>query len=154
VVVDLLFDDRALAVSRNAHDFKRPVFAWKVDVKKLSDEKKELSEKLEDKELSENFKETLMLSESNKHGFEKGDEEAVVGFMKTLSEDQRKTFSDIVAKVKTVDLSTIGTGPGAARAVKFSSDAVAELADKLLSEGKAKDITEAQKMATKELQTK
>jgi len=126
----------------------------KTDMKELSEKNSELNAKLELKQLGEDFQGSMVLSESVKTGFQKDDQEAVVGFMAKLSEPQRTEFKAIVGKVRSVDLAKIGSANAVKVEAKFSEDAVIELSEKLLAEGKAKDITEAQKMATAQLSEK
>ena len=108
-----------------------------------------LQEKLELKDLTEDVEDSLVLSQENTVGFLDDKIEEVVKFMIGLSEEQRAAFKGLVGKVQTVDLSTIGSVSSSKAG--FNADGVVELADKLLEEGKAKDIEAAQKMAIAEL---
>lgn len=125
-----------------------------VKVNKLAEEQamkiKELSEKLELKELSESFEATYMLSENRKVGFQKESKEEVVSFLMELSEAQREKFKKIINDVRSVDLSVRGSTDSVVLSGDLESKIVA-LSEQLLKEGKAKNITEAQKMATSQL---
>ena len=130
----------------------------------LAEERKariSLQEKIERSELKEMVTEQFVLSESNPIGF-KNDEEtmaAVLNFAMSLGEDQRQTFfEEILPSVQHVDLSVHG-GMGVKAQSRLTSEAdIDKNADKitaraavLLSEKKAKDISEAQKMAISEM---
>lgn len=119
-------------------------------VEKQQTELNELKEKLELTELSESFEKTMMLSESNTKGFSAESKDDVVGFMKTLSEEQKEQFQSIVANVQVVELGEIGSSK-AKNVSKDKHDQIVELTEQLLSEGKAKDIAEAQDMAMAQL---
>lgn len=116
------------------------------EVKSLKEENAKLAKKLDMQELSEAFSNEMVLSETKPVGFHKEEATAVVEFMVSLSEGQRKTFRDLISKIRGVDLSEYGSS--SASAVKeLSEESVVELSDKLMAEGKAKNITEAQEMA-------
>jgi len=125
-----------------------------VKVNKLAEEQamkiKELSEILAKKDLSESFESTYMLSESRKVGFQKESKEAVVSFLMELSEAQREAFKNVISEMRSVDLSVRGSTDAVSLSGDMESKIVA-LSEQLLKEGKAKNITEAQKMATAEL---
>lgn len=140
-------EDKQLAEGVTLSEFR----ALQTSVTQLAEEKKTLEGKLEDKELSEDFQSSMVLSENQKTGFQKDAQESVVGFMKTLSESQREQFKALVGQVRTIDLATLGSTKAGKVAPERGEDAVVALSEKLMKEGKAKDITEAQKMAAAEL---
>lgn len=121
----------------------------------------ELKEKIETKELSELVDKEFMLSEKGGTGFfddEKGETRGkVLSFMKSLNEEQRATFKELLSEVRSVQTGTKGYSAEPGREFK-QNDAqmdktkrVISLSEKLLKEGKAKDIREAQDMALREL---
>lgn len=124
----------------------------KNQVKALSEQNAKNEAKLKEKELSETFEGALMLSEATKVGFQKDAKEEVVAFMKLLSEDALAKFKALVPQVRNLDIATLGASVmSSARVETADEEAVLALSEKLLSEGKAKDIREAQNMALAEL---
>jgi len=117
----------------------------------LAEENKKMAEKLAEADLAEEFRSGLLLSETVSVGFEADAQSEVVGFMRTLSEDQRTAFKSVLKSVRNVDFKVAGAAAKASATVQLSEDSIVELAEKLLSEGKAKNIDEAQKMALAEL---
>lgn len=117
---------------------------------KQQSEINELKEKLAITELSESFDKTMMLSESNTKGFSVESKDEVVGFMHSLAEAQREQFKSIIDKVQTVELGEIGSSK-AKNMSQDKTEQIIELSEKLLEEGKAKDIGEAQDMAMRQL---
>jgi len=119
------------------------------EYQKLEEKLNDLQGKLEVKDLTEDVEDSLVLSQGNTVGFLDDNIEDVVNFMIGLSEEQREAFKGLIGKVRTVDLSTIGSIKSSKAG--FDADSVVALAEKLLEEGKAKDIEAAQKMAIAEL---
>lgn len=113
----------------------------------------DLKEKVETNELNEEFADTMALSEKKDVGFLEKSKDEVVKFMLKLSDEMRKEFKDLVGKIKHVDLKTHGSTSGG-DAHANNENAVMALAEKLLKDGKTKDIGEAQKMATEQLAKK
>lgn len=130
-------------------------FVTLTEYEKLEEEHAVLKEKVEFKELMEEVSNTMELSETVPVGFLGTDIEEVAKFMVGLTPEQRDNFSEIISKVHTVDLSV--RGKTHQRVVNLNQgdksydEKVAERADQLLSEKKAKDIVEAQKMAASEI---
>lgn len=69
----------------------------------------DMKEKEDARVLSEQVKE-LTLSETNQRGFSKAHAEQLSGFIATLSEEQRTTFSDLLSKYATVNTKELGSG--------------------------------------------
>lgn len=114
-----------------------------------------LKERLDRKELAETVQKTLVLSEAVQNGFREADVPAVVDFVVGLSEAQRAAFATLMGKVAHVDLTVRGsTHVQSATEAGTQEEKTVALAEKLLKEGKAKDIREAQKMAEQELGNK
>jgi len=118
---------------------------------KLQEELSELKFKQDLIELNQEVENTMMLSEKNKLGFAKNNIDEVASFMVNLSQDQREQFTKIVSMVRTVDLSINGTDEKGNNSELSQEDQIIVLSDKLLKEGKAKDIFEAQKMASESI---
>lgn len=110
-----------------------------------------LNSSVEAERLETRFEKTLLLSETTKIGFTAILKEEVMKFMKSLTEEQRAQFVALVGKVKAVD--TIVRGGEGVSLVEGGDreDKITALAAKMMTEGKAKDITEAQKLATAEI---
>jgi len=120
----------------------------------LAEENRMLKEKLAVVELSEKVENEFCLSEDKKIGFVKSKEivSKVASFMAKLSQSQREEFSAILSEVKTVDLAVRGiTSNPKAKSLEFNEDNVVALSQELLDSGKAKNIEEAQKLATAQL---
>lgn len=112
---------------------------------------KQLEEDANRTKLSEQFEKTLMLSEEKATGFRGEAKDAVVEFMLSLETDaQRESFTKLMSEISHVDLTVYGR-TGAVNTSTDKQDQIAELSEKLLDEGKAKDITEAQKKATAQI---
>lgn len=107
-------------------------------------------------QLKEFMNENLLLSDKLQTGFANTEESSkeLKSFLISLNESQRTQFAQLVAKVVTVDLSVHGSTSVGTKENKEFADQVVELSEKMLAEGKAKNITEAQKMATDELNSK
>lgn len=121
----------------------------------LQTQTKELEQKMQRTELEGTVEKTLILSSDVKTGFLASEKNEVVNFLLSLNEDQRKAFTALFGKVKSVDLSVRGTeAKTTAVAGADLEEKVANLADQLLAEGKAKNIEEAQQMAYKQLSEK
>lgn len=125
----------------------------KAKLVQLSEENKALKEQIALVSLTEEVATDLCLSEKRKTGFNGSKEtiNRVAKFMVKLSQPQRAEFKAILAEVKTVDLTTRGAAPKPTAKVELNDSNVADLAQKLMESGTAKDITEAQKMATAQL---
>lgn len=107
-------------------------------------------------QLKEFMNENLLLSDKLQTGFANTEESSkeLKSFLISLNESQRAQFAQLVAKVVTVDLSVHGSTSVGTKENKEFADQLVELSEKMLAEGKAKNITEAQKMATDELNSK
>lgn len=91
-----------------------------------------LQEELDKKNLSDEVKDELLLSEDVATGFKDEALDEVVDFMMGLSQEQRDAFKALMTKVQTVDLSTIGSTD---RAVKVKTN---EASTTALNEATAK----------------
>lgn len=93
---------------------------------------KELKEKLDRMDLKEEVSSELVLSEDNITGFTNDAETLsdVVNFMMSLSQEQRNVFKSLVAKVRTVDLSTIGNTVQTKNTAQSKEDQAIEAAEK------------------------
>jgi len=114
----------------------------------------ELEEKIARQELQERIEDELVLSDDREIGFV-ADEETLVevtNFLVGLSEDKREEFFELMSLVKSVDLSIRGGLGVKVSKVKLSEENVVSLAETLLKDGKAKNISEAQKMAMQKLE--
>ncbi len=124
-----------------------------------------LTEKLAKIELSE-VADKLMVSDKKNTGFLGASKAEVINFMLGLSDVQRTAFVALMGSVKHVDLKEIGGKAGKEKepdgdegldeeekAEKYAEKLTAKAA-KILKDGKAKDIEEAQKMAKKDLEEK
>lgn len=116
-----------------------------------------IKEQLETKNLAEEVTKTLVLSDNGgvSTGFLDADAPSVVSFMKTLSEEQRKTFTDLALKVKTVDFSVKGANANESAKANLSEDEidmkVLALADEIMAKDPKTGIMEAMKMARTQL---
>lgn len=109
-----------------------------------------LKEKFERKELAETVQGTLLTSKEHPTGFRGEAKDKVVEFMLGLSEAQRTEFTTLMADVVSVDYTVRGSAAAAALTGDDDEKTV-KLAEQLMKDGKAKTITEAQKMAAAEL---
>lgn len=106
--------------------------------------------KLDARELSDTFRETLELSEENPIGFLSEDKDDVVNFLSELNPLQRQAFTKIVGKVKTVDFKEYGsTNVPESKAISDKQEKAVQLAEEYMSKGMS--LSEAQKKATKEV---
>lgn len=96
----------------------------------------------------------LTLSEDNKVGFTKKFAGSVEGFVTTLSEEQYASFQALIGNVVNADMLLSESGSAAAVDLGIEQtfeEKVVSRAETILSEGTAKTIDEAQKMAASEL---
>lgn len=117
----------------------------------LEVENKKLREKVERRELSDQADTSFVLSSERNIGIRPVDKDAIVLFMLSLDDKQRKQFSEIMSKVVHVELSTLGSTDMPKSESDDDEEKVTTLAEKLLKDGKAKDIIEAQDMAMEQL---
>lgn len=112
-----------------------------------------LEEKIERTELTEVFDKSMMLSGKNNVGFNKDSQKEVVDFMLSLEEGQRDIFKKIVADVRAVDLSEVGSVnvQDQINGSEALADAIVKKTVELMAKDKDLDAGEAQKQATKEL---
>ena len=125
----------------------------KAKMQLLSEENTKLREQIDMINLAEVVTEELCLSETRKTGFNgnKNTINRVAKFMVRLSQSQRAEFKAILAEVKTVDLTKRGDSSKPLAKLDASDENVANLAEKLMKSGTAKNITDAQKMAFEQL---
>ena len=125
----------------------------KAKMQLLSEENTKLREQLDMVNLAEVVTNELCLSETRKTGFNgnKITINRVAKFMVRLSQSQRAEFKAILAEVKTVDLTKRGDSSKPLAKLDASDENVADLAEKLMKSGTAKNITDAQKMAFEQL---
>lgn len=120
----------------------------------LEEENKQLKHDKEMTALSEVVSEKLMLSESIEVGFAETQKENLVNFLADLTQEQRDTFYALMENVQSVDLSVKGfNAPSSSKISTGASyeDRVVKLSEQLLKDGKAGDITEAQKLAMEQI---
>lgn len=122
-------------------------------VQALTEQLSEVTKRLERKELTESVEESMILSEESgvTTGFNDEDQESVVSFMESLDKDQRKAFTELVSKVKSVDFTVRG---GAGERVNLSGstdEKIAELSEKLMESDKTLSVADAQRKAAKQL---
>jgi len=116
-----------------------------------------LKEKYEKVELSEVVETNLMLSEKRPAGFRPDAKEEAVKFMLSLNETQRAAFLSLMSKNSHVEFGEKGKAVNADELKKTQlseeqkQEAIVKRSHELLAEKKAANITEAQKMAMKEL---
>lgn len=115
------------------------------EMKTLSDKLAEVATAARDKDLTESV-EKLCLSESNKTGFKGGEKGKVLAFVKTLSDEQAKTYFAVHQDILTsVDLGEHGeTGEGEGATDEAMQEAVDKQA-KALSEKTGMTLGEAYK---------
>lgn len=111
---------------------------------------KQLEEDANRTKLSEQFEKTMMLSEDKATGFRGEAKDGVVEFMLSLTDAQLDSFTKLMSEISHVDLNVYG-GNGAVNTSTDKQEQIVELSERFLKEGKAKDITEAQKMAAAEV---
>ena len=129
--------------------------------KKKEDDTEKLSEKLSETEKQMNILlaekdarilkdrvSKLILSETNSVGFTKKLSDKVASFVGSLDDEQYEVFSELMPNVKNVALGEVGHSQSVESNDKPKDVRIVELSEKLLSEGKAKNIDEAQKKAT------
>ncbi len=120
----------------------------------LEEENKQLKHDKEMTALSEVVSEKLMLSESIEVGFAETQKENLVNFLADLTQEQRDAFYALMENVQSVDLSVKGfNAPSSSKISTGASyeDRVVKLSEQLLKDGKAGDITEAQKLAMEQI---
>lgn len=126
---------------------------------KLAETTKELTqlkEKVARRDLGDKI-EGFMLSETNETGFLGEVKNTVLNFMISLDDEQQVSFFNILKSIKHVDLSTKGKATDKGDGDEDDLDEeekLTSLASKMLSDGKAKDIEDAQKQAKKALDKK
>lgn len=119
----------------------------------LKESNRKLTETIALKELSDDVSKSLVLSETNKIGFLDEEVSNIVSFMQSLNDAQRTAFKALIPKVKAVEFKVLGSVE-AGKVEHDQAEAVVALSEKIMKEGRAKTIDEAQKMAFAELKGK
>jgi len=124
------------------------------EVTALKEENKKLKLQVELTELTEKVETDFCLSQTRKVGFVKDKKvvSKVATFLAGLSQAQRESFSEILSKVQTVDLSVRGSA-STHTAKEATEDNIVSLANELMNTGKVKEVDAAiaQKIATQML---
>lgn len=148
-------DMTLLKLSEDLKETQRQLLAEKQKNEANTATTMKLQETIARKDLAEQIKSNLILSENRAVGI-KDDPELVKKFEDfaiSLSEEQRKTMFELFAEFQNVDLKV--RGGGGANAGDVGEDAVLTLAEQLFTapenKGKFKDIGEAQKAAQLQL---
>lgn len=124
------------------------------DLKSEKEARIKLQETIERKDLSEKITKEVVLSADRGVGFLSEAANEIENFLMELSQGQRDKFFELMAKVRTVDLSVKGGMgvPAAEKKIKTDDEIVAR-ANELLNEKKAANVVEAQKMAMAEAES-
>jgi hypothetical protein len=142
-------EDRNLKLAeKKAH--KELLSEKEKEIQALSAKCLKLEEINKKQKLKANIEKNFLLSEKSKYGFVNEQLSEVLDFMFNLSAKQQEQFTKLFNAIKHVDLNVYGSSRGVSKA-ELTPDNVVELAEKLMKEGKASDIKEAQKMAIKKL---